>query len=83
MGKCARVCPVGPCCCGYGGVGWVNTQAAADPTDSCNNKAPHRITYQGECGTCESELNGKKIRLCKAIVPRGMRKNECTIKVLK
>lgn len=38
---------------------------------------------QGECGTCESELNGKKIRMCKAIVPRGMRKNECTIKVLK
>lgn len=38
---------------------------------------------KGECGTCEVDLNGKKIRTCVAIVPRGMRKNECTIKVLK
>ncbi len=38
---------------------------------------------KGDCGTCEADLNGKKIRICQAIAPRGMRKNECTIKVLK
>lgn len=38
---------------------------------------------KGECGTCEVDLNGKKVRTCVGIVPRGARKNEVTIKVLK
>ncbi|GAB5032498.1 (2fe-2s)-binding protein [Nannochloropsis oceanica] len=38
---------------------------------------------KGECGTCEIDLNGKKVRTCVGIVPRGARKNEVTIKVLK
>lgn len=36
---------------------------------------------KGECGTCEVVLNGKKVRTCVGIVPRGARKNEVTIKV--
>jgi ferredoxin len=36
---------------------------------------------KGECGTCTVDLNGKKIKTCVSIVPRGMRKNECTITV--
>ena len=36
---------------------------------------------KGECGTCTVTLNGKKVKTCVAIVPRGERKNEITITV--
>lgn len=36
---------------------------------------------KGECGTCTVTLNGRKIKTCVSIVPRGERKNECIIKV--
>lgn len=34
--------------------------------------------FQGDCGTCESIVDGRKIRICKAIVPRN--KTKVTIK---
>ncbi len=60
--------------------------AAGQPLKDVAQAARIPIKYnckKGECGTCEVELNGKKVRTCTGIVPRGARKNEVTIKVLK
>eukprot|EP00752_Nemacystus_decipiens_P012445 g11026.t1 len=43
--------------------------------------AKAKIEYgceKGDCGTCESIVDGRKIRICKAIVPRN--KSKVTIK---
>lgn len=62
------------------------TAAAGQPLKDVALAAKIPIKYnckKGECGTCEVDLNGKKVRTCVGIVPRGARKNEVTIKVLK